>query len=357
MKKFVCLVLCIAIVAIALIAVITSQRNNAQQAGEELGTQVSELQKENEALKEKIAELQASILSLNSKYEEAKTELEESQKEAETESQLRITAEQESEERIKQTEETLEQVKAAQQKTEEDKQQVENELAAASQYAQELESQVAQKQADIDTTVDQLRLVAQQAQEMIVLLTGEDEETIQQKLADAEQELETMKADYVQVTGDLLAAQDQLKDVRSALEASEAARYNKTLVRLYQGEELALEFEDLSTVGDQALEEGLYRMEILVVNPAGETIVQYELLYPVTAKADGSAAERQEEPEENVPGETEPEPEEKNAEPAADPTDADDAAAEAGSDVPAEAEGEQAPEDPVQEEEENGSVG
>lgn len=253
MKKSVWLVLCIALIAVVLIAVFASQRNSAQLAEKELKTQLEELN----------AQLEASRMA------------------TETATQLRITDLQQSEEKVKQAEEA--------------KEQAENELNAASERTQELETQVAAQQASIDSAVEQLRLVAQQAQSTISALTGEDEESLQKTLADTQQELETVKADYAQATSDLLAAQEQLTEMRSVLTAAEAAKFSKTAVRIYKGDRLVVEFEDLSLLNEKKLAEGLYRLEVSFLNPAGEEIVKYELPYVVTSETEEAAENGQEE--------------------------------------------------------------
>lgn len=267
MKKSVWLVLCVAIIAVVLIAVFASQRNSALDQVKEKDTQLEEKSKQ----------------------------LEEQQIAIETATQLQRSVQAESDLKIKEAEEAREKAETA--------------SVEATERAQALETQVAQQQASIDTAVEQLRTVARQAQDTITALTGEEEDATGKALEEAQQELETLKADYEKVTADLMAAQDQLAVLRTAVDNAEAGKLDKTLVRIYNARErVVAEFDDLSLLSEKKLAEGVYTLNVVFFNPAGNEIAQYTLPYIVTAQnaaADGEIAPdtAEEAPEADVAGE------------------------------------------------------
>ena len=267
MKKSVWLVLCVAIIAVVLIAVFASQRNSALDQVKEKDTQLEEKSKQ----------------------------LEEQQIAIETATQLQRSVQAESDLKIKEAEEAREKAETA--------------SVEATERAQALETQVAQQQASIDTAVEQLRTVARQAQDTITALTGEEEDATGKALEEAQQELETLKADYEKVTADLMAAQDQLAVLRTAVDNAEAGKLDKTLVRIYNARErVVAEFDDLSLLSEKKLAEGVYTLNVVFFNPAGNEIAQYTLPYIVTAQnaaADGEIAPdtAEEAPEADAAGE------------------------------------------------------
>ena len=255
MKKSVWLVLCVAIIAVILIAVFASQRNSAL-----------------DQVKEKESQL-----------EEKSLQIEEQKIAIETATQLQRSVQLESEQKVKEAEEAREKAETA--------------TVEATERAEALENQVAQQQASIDSAVEQLRSVARQAQATITALTGEEEDAAGKALEEAQQELETLKADYEKVTADLMAAQDQLAALRSAVDSAEAAKLDKTVVRIYNSRgRTVTEFEDLSLLPEKNLAEGVYTLNVLFLNPAGDEIAQYTLPYIVTPQ-ETSVKEESAEPE------------------------------------------------------------